>query len=132
MTENPSAVRYDLDRHERSTPDGTVSLLPPGVPHNGSPATSDGFRKRVLYLDMTQLDASLAAHLVNALEPLGWVLGLNGVILLAYLVAVGAAESGRPTLMFLTKEAVRLVTGSVARGTACEGCPSPHVVSRSG
>ncbi|MER6018910.1 AraC family ligand binding domain-containing protein, partial [Streptomyces anulatus] len=45
------AVRYDLDRHERSTPDGTVSLLPPGVPHNGSPATSDGFRKRVLYLD---------------------------------------------------------------------------------
>ncbi|WP_433398224.1 AraC family transcriptional regulator [Streptomyces sp. CA-146814] len=51
------AVRYDLDRHERGTPDGTVSLLPPQVPHNGSPATSDGFRKRVLYLDMTLLDA---------------------------------------------------------------------------
>ena len=44
-------------------------------------------------------------------------------VTVALLVAVGAAESGRPTLMFLTKEAVRLVTGDVARGTACEGCP---------
>ncbi|WP_328891249.1 helix-turn-helix transcriptional regulator [Streptomyces sp. NBC_00316] len=50
------AVRYDLDRHEHGTPKDTVSLLPPQVPHNGSPATPDGFRKRVLYLDMTQLD----------------------------------------------------------------------------
>lgn len=50
------AVRYDLDRHERATPGDTVSLLPPQIPHNGSPATTDGFRKRVLYLDMTHLD----------------------------------------------------------------------------
>ncbi|WUS36605.1 AraC family transcriptional regulator [Kitasatospora sp. NBC_01250] len=50
------AVRYDLDGHRHGTPDGTVSLLPPQVPHNGSPATAQGFRKRVLYLDMTQLD----------------------------------------------------------------------------
>ncbi|MEE1750968.1 helix-turn-helix transcriptional regulator [Streptomyces sp. SP18CS02] len=52
------AVRYDLDRHERGTPHDTVSLLPPQVAHNGSPATPEGFRKRVLYLDMTQLDES--------------------------------------------------------------------------
>lgn len=39
------------------------------------------------------------------------------------LVAVGAAESGRPTLTFLTKEAVRLATGGFATGVACEGCP---------
>ncbi|HEV7148960.1 MAG TPA: DsrE family protein [Pedococcus sp.] len=44
-------------------------------------------------------------------------------VTVAFLVAVGSAESQRPTLMFLTKEAVRLVTGDVARGTACEGCP---------
>jgi AraC-like DNA-binding protein len=50
------AVRYDLDRHEHGTPDGTVTLLPPQVPHNGSSATPQGFRKRVLYLDMTHLD----------------------------------------------------------------------------
>ncbi|MGW2250724.1 AraC family transcriptional regulator [Kitasatospora sp. NPDC001660] len=59
------AVRYDLDRHERGTPDGTVSLLPPQVPHNGSPATAHGFRKRVLYLDMTQLDARFIGPAVD-------------------------------------------------------------------
>ncbi|MEV3859461.1 AraC family transcriptional regulator [Streptomyces sp. NPDC050095] len=45
------AVRYDLERHEHGTPLGTVSLLPPQVPHNGSAATPSGFRKRVLYLE---------------------------------------------------------------------------------
>ena len=45
-------------------------------------------------------------------------------VTVALLVAVGAAESGLPTLMFLTKESVRLVTKGVATGTACEGCPS--------
>ncbi len=44
-------------------------------------------------------------------------------VTVAFLVAVGAAESGRPTLMFLAKEAVRLATGSTATGVACEGCP---------
>ena len=45
-------------------------------------------------------------------------------VTVALLVAVGAAESGRPTLMFLTKEAVRLATEDIAVGTACDGCPS--------
>jgi len=44
-------------------------------------------------------------------------------VTVALLVAVGAAESGRPTLMFLAKEAVRLATRGIAMGTACEGCP---------
>jgi predicted peroxiredoxin len=44
-------------------------------------------------------------------------------VTVAYLVAVGAAESGRPTLMFLTKEAVRLALEGTATGVACEGCP---------
>lgn len=59
------AVRYDLNRHERGTPHDTVSLLPPQVPHNGSPATSHGFRKRVLYLDLTQLDESFIGPAVD-------------------------------------------------------------------
>jgi AraC-like DNA-binding protein len=58
-------VRYDLDRHRRGTPHDTVSLLPPHVPHNGSPATPDGFRKRVLYLDTTCLDAALIGAAVD-------------------------------------------------------------------
>ena len=41
----------------------------------------------------------------------------------AFLVSVGAAESGRPTLMFLIKEAVRLALPGVATGVACDGCP---------
>jgi predicted peroxiredoxin len=44
-------------------------------------------------------------------------------VTVAFLVAVGAAESGRPTLMFLTKEAVRLALEGVATGVACQGCP---------
>jgi predicted peroxiredoxin len=45
-------------------------------------------------------------------------------VTVALLVAVGAAESGRPTLMFLTKEAVRLALAGTAVGTACDGCPT--------
>ena len=44
-------------------------------------------------------------------------------VTVAFLVALGAAESGRPTLMFLSKEAVRLATDGTATGVACEGCP---------
>jgi predicted peroxiredoxin len=52
-------------------------------------------------------------------------------VMIALLVAVGAAESGRPTVVFLTKEAVRLALEGTAVGTACEGCPSlPDLVKR--
>ncbi len=44
-------------------------------------------------------------------------------VTVALLVAIGAAEGGRDTLMFLTKEAVRLVTPGVAIGVACTECP---------
>jgi predicted peroxiredoxin len=52
-------------------------------------------------------------------------------VTIALLVAVGAAESGRPTLMFLTKEAARLATAGIAVGTACDGCPTlPDLMAR--
>ncbi len=52
-------------------------------------------------------------------------------VTVALLVAVGAAEAGRRTLVFLTKEAVRLATAGTAVGTACEGCPSlPSLMDR--
>src|SRR3989454_12310153 len=52
-------------------------------------------------------------------------------VTVAFLVAVGAAEAGRPTLMFLTKEAVRLALEGVAVGVACEGCPPlPDLMKR--
>lgn len=52
-------------------------------------------------------------------------------VTVALLVAVGAAEGGRETLMFLTKEASRLATAEVAVGVACDGCPSlPDLMAR--
>jgi predicted peroxiredoxin len=52
-------------------------------------------------------------------------------VTVAFLVAVGAAETGRPTLMFLTKEAVRLALDGVAVGVACDGCPPlPDLMKR--
>jgi predicted peroxiredoxin len=44
-------------------------------------------------------------------------------VTVAFLVAVGAAETGRQTLMFLTKEAARLAVAGVATAVACDGCP---------
>ena len=52
-------------------------------------------------------------------------------VTVAFLVAVGAAETGRPTLMFLTKEAVRLAMDGIAVGVACDGCPAlPDLMER--
>jgi hypothetical protein len=60
------AVRYDLERHRRhGTRRDVVTLLPPHVPHNGAPATPQGFRKRVVYLDLSRLDESLVGPAVD-------------------------------------------------------------------
>ncbi len=45
---------------------------------------------------------SVAAHLVSWLDPMGVLIGLNGVILLAYVVAVPANEIVVPTVLMLT------------------------------
>lgn len=52
-------------------------------------------------------------------------------VTVALLVAVGAAEQGHPTLMFLAKEGVRLALSGVAVGVACTGCPPiPDLLQR--
>ncbi|MER5810742.1 AraC family transcriptional regulator [Streptomyces sp. NPDC002033] len=58
-------VRYELDRHEHGALDRTVTLLPPHVPHNGRSVTDGGFRKRVVYLDATQLGSDLVGLAVD-------------------------------------------------------------------
>ncbi len=47
-------------------------------------------------------DRSVAQHLVQWLDPVGLLLGLNGVILLAYVVAIPANEIVIPTVLMLT------------------------------
>ena len=44
-------------------------------------------------------------------------------VTVAFLVGNAAAESGRRTTMFLTKDAVRLALPGEAQGEACDGCP---------
>ncbi len=46
--------------------------------------------------------ASVAEHLVRGLDPVGLLVGLNGVILLAYVVAIPANEIVIPTVLMLT------------------------------
>lgn len=55
-----------------------------------------------LISNITIGDASLAVHTINFLDPIGWVIGLNGVILLAYVVAIPANEIVIPTILMLT------------------------------
>jgi ferrous iron transport protein B len=57
-------------------------------------------------------DATLAHWLVGSLDPLGVLLGLNGVILLAYIIAIPANEIIIPTILMLTV----LITGSTEAG----------------
>ena len=47
-------------------------------------------------------EASLAEHAIGILHPLGLLLGLNGVVLLAYVIAVPANEIVIPTILMLT------------------------------
>ncbi len=46
--------------------------------------------------------APIAVHLIRGLDPVGLLLGLNGVILLAYVVAIPANEIVVPTVLMLT------------------------------
>ena len=66
-------IRYDLDRHRRGAGGSMVGVLPPHVVHDGRPATSRGYRKRVLYLDTSLLSESLVGRAVDepCIEDLG-------------------------------------------------------------
>jgi ferrous iron transport protein B len=47
-------------------------------------------------------DQSLAAWMIEGMDGFGWLIGLNGVILLAYIVAIPANEIVIPTVLMLT------------------------------
>ena len=64
--------------------------------------------------------ASLAQHVVGGLDGFGWLLGLNGVILLAYIVAIPANEIIIPTILMLTVMTAT-VTGAGADAGAGAG-----------
>ena len=59
------AIRYDLERREGGEGRRMVSILPPYVVHDGRPATADGYRKRVLYLETDLLGEGLIGAAVD-------------------------------------------------------------------
>lgn len=112
------AVRYDLDRHERGTPHDTVSLLPPLVPHNGSPATPGGFRKRVVYLDTTQLDARLTGAAVDGPDLVDPLLRTRVGQLHAALARRGDEFEAESRLALIAERLRALLRPPTATGTA--------------
>ncbi len=60
---------------------------------------------------------SIAQHLINIFQPFGLLIGLNGVIILAYIVAIPANEIIIPTILMLTV----LTTGMPVDGAAGAG-----------
>jgi AraC-like DNA-binding protein len=58
-------IRYDLETRHRGAGGERVTILPPHVVHDGRPATSGGFRKRVLYLGTEVLDERLTGRAVD-------------------------------------------------------------------
>jgi AraC-like DNA-binding protein len=60
-------IRYDLDRRGRShgAVPAALTLLPPGVAHDGRAASPRGFRKRVLYLEGSVLEPGLVGAAVR-------------------------------------------------------------------
>ena len=55
-----------------------------------------------LVSNITVGDVSVAAHLIDWMNPVGLLFGLNGVILLAFVVAIPANEIVIPTVLMLT------------------------------
>jgi hypothetical protein len=59
-------IGYGLDGHEHAARHTGVTVLPPGVVHDGRSVTATGFRKRVVYLEPTVLDDGLVGRAVDA------------------------------------------------------------------
>ena len=64
---------------------------------------------------------SIAEWMINGLNPLGLVLGLNGVILLAYIVAIPANEIVIPTILMLTAMTLGGASMGAGAGVMFEG-----------
>lgn len=65
-------------------------------------------------------ELSLAEHFVNWSGPFGFILGLNGVILLAYIIAIPANEIVIPTILMLTVLTAKLAGIGAGTGVMFE------------
>lgn len=66
MLVDRGAVTYSLDRAEHQATPTALTLLPPGIAHDGRPSVDgSGYRKQVLYLRGDWLDAGVAARIAD-------------------------------------------------------------------
>jgi ferrous iron transport protein B len=63
---------------------------------------------------------SLAEHIIRFLDPFGLFIGLNGVILLAYIIAIPANEIVVPTVLMLTVLSAKLAGFGAGAGVMFE------------
>ena len=61
-----------------------------------------------LLSNITISGLSLAEYLIHFFQPFGWLIGLNGVIILAYIIAIPANEIVIPTVLMLTVLSAKL------------------------
>lgn len=64
---------------------------------------------------------SIAVWAINAFDPFALFIGLNGVILLAYIVAIPANEIVIPTMLMLTVLSINSITGGSGAGVLFDG-----------
>ena len=65
-------------------------------------------------------DATIAQRVISWLDPLGLLMGLNGVILLAYIVAIPANEIVIPSILMLTVHAAKMTGVGAGDGVMFE------------
>ena len=65
-------------------------------------------------------DLSIAEYLIDWMNPFGLMVGLNGVILLAYIIAIPANEIVIPTILMLTTLSAKMLGLGEGRGVMFE------------
>ena len=65
FTVDEGSIAYDLERRHRGVEGSRLTLLPPHVVHDGRPAASAGYRKRVLYVGTEVLGEHLIGPAVD-------------------------------------------------------------------
>jgi AraC-like DNA-binding protein len=109
------AVRYDLGRHQRFAERSTVSLLPPGVVHDGRPGRAGGYRKRVAYIEPDVLGEAVIGPSVDAPALIDPVLTSEVTALFAALAEPDDALEAETRLAFVV-DGIRSVYGGWTAG----------------
>jgi len=65
-------------------------------------------------------DISLANHFIEWVDPFAFIIGLNGVIFLAYIIAIPANEIVIPTILMLTVSSLGIAEFSAGEGVMFE------------